>query len=235
MKESWARIIEREKIRFVMFYTPQMQVFTMTESFKKANFKNLINTRGSLRWLKKSSKEVLTREGICMRFWDGQTSNWLKISITCQNSEMAHRFRLETLRWLKNRSNLYLEFSFFSNFELSQSFRSEKSELSRSFDTWSRFWANLKLSLLEISCIVLHVTTPPSMTFWVVSKYNLTQFSLTVYFYVQKPSSFDLIGSLLFSFRDRILPFLKIVRINSFGRSFFYFSTVHFRSFGLSI
>ena len=43
MKESWARIIEREKIRFVMFYTPQMQVFTMTESFKKANFKNLIN------------------------------------------------------------------------------------------------------------------------------------------------------------------------------------------------
>ena len=35
--------MEREKIRFVMFYTPQMQVFTMTESFKKANFKNLIN------------------------------------------------------------------------------------------------------------------------------------------------------------------------------------------------
>ena len=42
MKESWARIIDREKIRFVMFYTPQMQVFTMTESFKKANFKNLL-------------------------------------------------------------------------------------------------------------------------------------------------------------------------------------------------
>ena len=64
-----------------------------------------------------------------------------KSRITCQNSEMAHFFRPQTLRWLKNRSNLYLEFSFFSNFELSQSFRSEKSELSRSFDTWSRFWA----------------------------------------------------------------------------------------------
>ena len=35
--------------------------------------------QGSLRWLKKSSKEVLSREGICMRFWDGSTSNWLKI------------------------------------------------------------------------------------------------------------------------------------------------------------
>jgi len=43
MKESWARIIEREKVRFVMFYTPQMQVFTMTDSFKKANLKNMIN------------------------------------------------------------------------------------------------------------------------------------------------------------------------------------------------
>ena len=60
-------------------------------------------TRGSLRWLKKSSKEVLSREGICMRFWDVPASNWLKISITCQKSEMAHFFRPETLRWLKIR------------------------------------------------------------------------------------------------------------------------------------
>ena len=59
IKESWARIIDREKIRFVMFYTPQMQVFTMTESFKKANFKNLINmTCGG------ASLSKVTRTGI---------------------------------------------------------------------------------------------------------------------------------------------------------------------------
>ena len=39
---------------------------------------------------------------------------------------MVHFFRPETLRWLKIRSNQYLEFSFCSNFEPSQSFRSEK-------------------------------------------------------------------------------------------------------------
>ena len=38
------------KIRFVMFYTPQMQVFTMTESFKKANFKNFINISFFVYW-----------------------------------------------------------------------------------------------------------------------------------------------------------------------------------------
>ena len=57
------------------------------------------HTRGSLRWLKKSSKEVLSREDI---------------------------WRPNTLRWLKIRSNQYLELSFCANFELSQSFRSEK-------------------------------------------------------------------------------------------------------------
>ena len=40
-----------------------------------------------LRWLKKSSKEILSREGICMRFWYCSLSNWLEISITWQSSE----------------------------------------------------------------------------------------------------------------------------------------------------
>ena len=44
-----------------------------------------------------------------------------------------------------------------------QVWKSEPSLVSRSFDTWSRFWANLKLSHLEISCICLHVTTSPSI------------------------------------------------------------------------
>ena len=66
---------------------------------------NLLSaTRESMRWLKKSSKEVLSCGGICMRFWDGSTSNWLKISITYQNYVMAHFFRSETLRWLKIRT-----------------------------------------------------------------------------------------------------------------------------------
>ena len=33
-----------------------------------------------------------------------------------------------------------------------------------------RFWANLKLSHLKISCICLHVTIPPSITFWAISR-----------------------------------------------------------------
>ena len=97
-------------------------------------------TRGSLRWLKKSSQEVLSRGVICMRFWDGSTSNWLKISITCQNFEMAQFFRPETLRWHKIRSSQYLESSFCSNFELSQSLRFEKvSHFGLSTPIWS--WA----------------------------------------------------------------------------------------------
>ena len=40
------------------------------QSFLKV-FGSHVGTRGSLRWLKKSPKEVLSREGICLRFWDG--------------------------------------------------------------------------------------------------------------------------------------------------------------------
>ena len=72
-------------------------------------------TRGSLRWLKKSLKEVLSREGKCIRFRDGSTSNWSKISITCRNSEMAHFFRPETLRWLKIRTETEFEILIASN------------------------------------------------------------------------------------------------------------------------
>ena len=118
---------------------------------------------GSLRWLKKSSKEVLTREGICMRFWDGSTSNWHKISITCQNSEMAHRFRLETLRWLKIEA-IYIWNLFLFEFWAISEFSVWQREPSQSFDMWSRFWANLKLSHLKIPCICLHLIRPLLMT-----------------------------------------------------------------------
>ena len=88
--------------------------------------KNLYqHTPGSLRWLKKSSKEVLSRGGICMRFWDCSTSNWLKISITWPNSEMAHFSKPKTLWWLKFRTE-HFEILIESSFEPSQSFRSEK-------------------------------------------------------------------------------------------------------------
>ena len=50
-------------------------------------------------------------------------------------------------------------------------FQAWKSEPSRNFATWSRFWANLKVSHLKISCICVHVTTSPSMTFWAISRY----------------------------------------------------------------
>ena len=93
-----------------------------------------------------------------------------KSTITCQNSEMAHFFRPETLRWLKIRSSQYIESSFCSNFELSQRFWSEKVSHLGVLTRDCRFWANLKLSHLKISCICLHVTILPSMTFWAISR-----------------------------------------------------------------
>ena len=80
----------------------------------------------SLRWLKKSSKEMLSREGLNMSFWDDSILKLLKVSIICQNSNICHFFRSYLLRWLKVRSNQYLELNFFSNTELSQSLRPEK-------------------------------------------------------------------------------------------------------------
>ena len=92
-----------------------------------------------------------------------------KSTITCQNSEMAHFFRPETLRWLKIRTETEFEILIASNFELSQSFRYEKvSHLGvltrdRDFEPIWR-WAISK------SNAYASTTTPPSMTFLVISR-----------------------------------------------------------------
>ena len=52
--------------------------FCFSKAFRSKNL-GTSGTRGSLTWLKKTSIEVWSRRGICMRFWDGSTSNWLKI------------------------------------------------------------------------------------------------------------------------------------------------------------
>ena len=60
---------------------------------KKSNEKTgFVNELSGGPWdgSKKSSKEVSSREDIFVRLRDGATSNWLKTSITYQNSEMVH-------------------------------------------------------------------------------------------------------------------------------------------------
>ena len=77
------------------------------------NWKIHVCTRGSFKWLKKSSKEVLSREGVCMRLRDCSTSNWLE--------NLDHVSKLRDGSFFQ-----YLELNFSSNFEPSQSFRSGK-------------------------------------------------------------------------------------------------------------
>ena len=67
-------------------------------------------TGGTLRGLKKPSKEPMSHVGLCMWFWVGSLLNLLKFSknstrvkITSQNPELAHFFSWKTLRWLKIR------------------------------------------------------------------------------------------------------------------------------------
>ena len=64
---------------------------------------------------------------------------------------------------------------------------------SRNFVTGSRFWANLQVSHVKISCICLHVTTSPSMTFWAISRYppykwesNIRVFHLVIGFHTKE-------------------------------------------------
>ena len=52
-----------------------------------------------------------------------QNSNRLVSVITCVFPEMAHIFSSKNLRWLTIRSIEYFEFTFSTNFELSQDFR----------------------------------------------------------------------------------------------------------------
>ena len=98
----------------------------------------------------------------------------------------------EILRWLNfklaqnlNHVSRLRDGSLFQtwNFEMAQNSKQSislieflfwKSEVARSLDTCLRFWVNLKLSHLKISFVCvhdgLHVTTPPSMTFWAISR-----------------------------------------------------------------
>ena len=95
-----------------------------------SRFKDFLNlsTWGILFGQEKIGKKVITWRHmlhmICIRFWDGSTSNWLKISIMCQNSEMAHFYKPGSLRWLKIRTETKFEILVASNSEPSQSFRS---------------------------------------------------------------------------------------------------------------
>ena len=58
--ESWAPLIERKQIKVAAFYTPQMLVFAMSESFKKSNLSSLMQfaTGGSA--LSKTSRDKMT-------------------------------------------------------------------------------------------------------------------------------------------------------------------------------
>ena len=63
-------------------------------------------TRGSLRWLKKSSKEVLSHGDICMRFWDGSTLNWLKIYNHVSKFRDGSLFQIKNSEIAQNLSHL---------------------------------------------------------------------------------------------------------------------------------
>ena len=89
----------------------------------------------------------MSRGGICMRFWVGSTSNWLKI--------------YDHVSKLRDDSLFQTKIS-----EIAQN--SNKNSI-RDID-YFEYWANLKLSHLKISCICLHVTIPPSMTLWAISR-----------------------------------------------------------------
>ena len=124
-----------------------------------------------LRWLKNHWRRYVSRGVISTRLWDDSTSSWLKISITCQNFEMAHFSRPKNLRWLKIRSMQYLEYIFFSNFEPSRSLRSEKVNhlwvltRDRQFEP-TRSWAISNSHAYDFTWNI-----PPSMTFWAILRY----------------------------------------------------------------
>ena len=57
--ETWAPLIERKQIRTAAFYTPQLLVFSMSESFKKANLSSLLQFWAGGSALPKASREKL--------------------------------------------------------------------------------------------------------------------------------------------------------------------------------
>ena len=75
----------------------------------------------------------------------------------------------------QNSDHLCLEIHFSSNSGPSQDFRTKKSGPSQDFDTWLIFRAEINEKLngsnFGISCICLHVSRSPSMTFWAISGY----------------------------------------------------------------
>ena len=57
--ESWAPLMEKKQILSAAFYTPQLLVFAMTESFKQANLSSLIQFYAGGAPLPKASREKM--------------------------------------------------------------------------------------------------------------------------------------------------------------------------------
>ena len=57
--ESWAPLMEKKQILSAAFYTPQLLVFEMTESFKKANLSSLIQIFSGGAALTKASRDKM--------------------------------------------------------------------------------------------------------------------------------------------------------------------------------
>ena len=81
-----------------------------------------INTGGTLRWPKKSSKEMLTRKGICMKSWDGPKFESFSFSlISARNINHVSKswdgplFWSENPEMAQNSDHLCLEIHFSSN------------------------------------------------------------------------------------------------------------------------
>ena len=121
------------------------------------------NTGRSLRWPKKSSKELLTHEGICMKSRDGPKFEQLlfllfrlEILITCQNPDMAYLFLSENPEMALNSDNLCLELHFSWNFGPSHDFMHMPLSVNISFDD---FLGNLRDPMVWyfIYCCSIHL------------------------------------------------------------------------------
>ena len=99
-------------------------------------------TRGSLKWLKKSSKEVLTREDICMYFSDGSKFEPFSFSLI-----LARNIHHVTKPWDGSKSEEKLDSrqKWFSTHEHLRVFELKK--VSQRFDTWWKFRARIKEKL----------------------------------------------------------------------------------------
>ena len=72
---------------------------------------------------------------------------WFEISVTCQNSEMAHFFKSEDSEMAQNSKRNGIRGRGSPNFGPSQNFRTKKSGPSQNFDTWLIFRAKIKEKL----------------------------------------------------------------------------------------